>query len=142
MRVLRGAVVAGLVCAFGLVANAAEAPPDDFVKAMKDLALFARDMREPGAEQDLAKASRYVSIIRDAFGVVGEYWTDRNGAGEFNAEIATTQEAIKAASDMGVAATLASPEGVAASVKDILERCQPCHAAHREKAPGGGFLIK
>jgi hypothetical protein len=51
-------VVTGLVCAFALVANAAEAPPDDCVKAMKDLALFARDMREPGAEQDLAQASR------------------------------------------------------------------------------------
>lgn len=142
MRVLRGMVVAGLACAFGLAVSAAEAPPDDFVKAMKDLALFARDMREPGAEQDLAKARRYVPIVRDAFGVVGQYWTDRNGAGEFYAEILTTQEAIKAASDMGVAATLASPEGVAASVKDILGRCQPCHVVRREQAPGGGYLIK
>ena len=57
-------------------------------------------------------------------------------------EIATTQEVIKAASDMGVAATLASPECVAELVKDILGRCQSCHAAHREKDPGGCFLIK
>lgn len=120
----------------------AEKPPVEHVKAMKELSAFLQAMTKPGAEQNLDEAKRWVLIVRDAFAVAGNFWNDRNQAGEYNAEIAATQEGIKEASDMGVSANLDSPEGVAASVKAIATHCQGCHAMHREKADDGSFLIK
>ena len=122
--------------------RAADAPPADHVQAMKDLAAFVQALTKPDAEQDLQEARRWVPIVRDAFAIAGNYWNAKNETGLYHPEVTTTQEAIKAASDMGVAATLGSAEGVAASVKDIAGRCQPCHDTHREKAPDGTFLIK
>ena len=135
-------VVVGVMAIRGLVVLAADKPPEDYQKAMKDLANFAQNMSKPEAAEDFEATKPYVPLVRDAFGVVERYWTDRNGAGEYFPEITTAQEGTKAASDMGVAAALKSSEGIAASVKDILSKCQPCHDKHREKAPDGTFLIK
>jgi hypothetical protein len=133
----------GLAAALAVaVLSAAEKPPDDYVKAMKDLARFAQAMMKPDADVDFAQAKEFVPIVRDAFGVVERYWLDRNQAGEYFTEVNTAIDAIKIASDMGVAANLQSPEGVSVSAKDILTRCQPCHDKHREKTADGGYLIK
>jgi hypothetical protein len=138
----RTLVACSAVALSGVVLLGAEKPPEDYVKAMKDLANFATTMTRPDAELDLVKTKEFVPLVRDAFGVVQRYWLDHNATGAHHAEITTAQEAIKAASDMGVAANLQSPEGIAASVKDIVGRCQPFHVAHREKGPDGAFLIK
>ena len=130
--------VAGLV---GIIA-AADKPSEEHVTAMKNLASFVEAMSKPDAELDFDATKPWVPVVRDAFGVVEKYWTDRNTEGKYFAEITIAQEGTKAASDMGVAAALKSPEGIAASVKDIAGRCQGCHDAHREKAPDGSFLIK
>ena len=134
--------VAGVLCVFGLGVRAAEKPPEDYVKAMKDLATFLQTMTKPDAEKDFATATSFVPIVRDAFGTVVNFWTDRNSARKYFPEIFSAQDGIKEASDMGVAARLLSSEGVAASVKAIAGRCQPCHEARREKAADGTFLIK
>ena len=126
----------------GLVALAAEKPPDDYVKAMGTLAKFAQDMNKPDAAEDFALAKSYVPVVRDAFAVVERYWTDRNTDRQFFPEIDAAQYGIKLASDMGVAANLSSPEGIAVAVKDVLGLCQTCHDKHREKGPDGAFLIK
>lgn len=138
---LAGAVVAIVVGGFWVL-SAAEKPPDDYKKAMTTLATFVQDMSKPDASEDFPLAKKYVPIVRDAFADVEKYWTDRNADRQFFPEINTAREGIKLASDMGVAANLSSAEGVAAAVKDISGRCQPCHDAHREKAPDGTFLIK
>ncbi len=132
---------AALVAMLGLTLHAADAPPDDFVKAMKDAAAFAQEMTKPEAEFDFTTAKRYVPIVRDAFAVVERYWLDRNQSGAYFKDIALAEEMIKLASDMGVAANLQSAEGVKASVRDLTSRCAVCHDLRREKGPDG-FLIR
>ena len=124
-----------------IVLRAAEKAPEDYTAAMKQISAFVQAMTQPDAAQDFAKTKEFVPIVRDAFAVVERYWLDRNQDRKYNAEIATAEEAIKFASDMGVAANLQSVEGIAASVKDIGATCQPCHDRRREKGPEG-FLIK
>ena len=57
-------VVAGVVCVFGPGVRAAEKPPEDYVKAMKDLATFLQTMTKPDAEKDFATATPFVPIVR------------------------------------------------------------------------------
>ena len=135
--VMVGALVA--VCGFTL--SASDAPPEDFAKAMKDVAAFVQEMGKPQAEMDFAKARQYVPTVRDAFAVVERYWLDRNQAGKYFKDIELAEEMIKLASDMGVAANLQNAEGVRWAVQTLGERCQVCHAVRREKGPDG-FLIK
>lgn len=130
-----------LVSTLGITARAADPPPEDFVKAMKDAAAFTRDMTTPEAEFDFGKAKEYVPIVRDAFAVIERYWLARNQEGKYFKDIALAEEMIKLASDMGVAANLQSAEGVKASVRDLTSRCQVCHDLRREQGPHG-FLIK
>jgi cytochrome c556 len=130
-----------LVAMLGLTLHAADTPPDDFVKAMKDAAAFAQEMTKPDAEFDFPKAKQYVPIVRDAFAVVERYWLDRNQTRAYFKDIALAEEMIKLASDMGVAANLQSAEGVKASVRDLTSRCTVCHDARREKG-ADGFLIR
>lgn len=130
-----------LVSTLGITVRAADPPPEDFVKAMKDAAAFTRDMTRPEAEFDFAKAKEYVPIVRDAFAVIERYWLARNQEGNYFKDIALAEEMIKLASDMGVAANLQSAEGVKASVRDLTSRCQVCHDLRREQGPNG-FLIK
>lgn len=136
------AVMAAVVCLSGALLRGAETPPPEHVSAMKNLAAFLQTMTKPGAELDMDEAKRWVPVVRDALAVAGNYWNDRNLAGEYHAEVTNAQEGIKEASDMGVSANLGSAEGIAASVKAIATRCQPCHDKRREKAPDGTFLIK
>ena len=133
--------VGALVAVCGFTLSAADAPPEDFAKAMKDVAAFVQEMGKPQAEMDFAKARQYVPTVRDAFAVVERYWLDRNQAGKYFKDIELAEEMIKLASDMGVAANLQNAEGVRWAVQTLGERCQVCHAVRREKGPDG-FLIK
>lgn len=139
----RASLLSGVVLAatLGVTLHAADAPPEDFVKAMKDAAAFAQEMTKPEAEFDFPKAKQHVPIVRDAFAVVMRYWLDRNQSGAYFKDIALAEEMIKLASDMGVAANLQSAEGVKASVRDLTSRCAVCHDVRREKGPDG-FLIR
>ena len=130
-----------LVATGGLTLRAADKPPADFVAAMKDAAAFVQEMSTPQAELDFARARQYVPVVRDAFAVVERYWLDRNQDGKYFNDIALSEEMIKLASDMGVAANLQSAEGVRWAVHTLAERCTVCHELRREKGPDG-FLIK
>lgn len=130
-----------LLVLLALPVRAADAPPPEFVAAMKEAAGFMQEMGKPGAESDFDKTKRYVPIVRDAFAVVERYWLDRNQEGNYFADIARAEEMIKLASDMGVAANLQNAEGVRWAVQTLGERCKTCHDARREKGPDG-FLIK
>ncbi len=125
-----------------LTLRAADPPPEDFRKAMRDAAAFMQEMGQPGAEADFARAKQYVPIVRDAFAVVERYWLDRNQGGAYFKDIALAEEMIKLASDMGVAANLQSAEGVRWAVRTLGERCATCHEVRREPGPDGGFLIR
>lgn len=129
------------VIGIGLTLQAADKPPEDFVRAMKDVAAFTQAMGAPEAAADFEKAKTYVPVVRDAFAVVERYWLDRNGDGKYFADIALAEEMIKLASDMGVAANLQNAEGVRWAVQALGERCTACHTARREKGPDG-YLIR
>ena len=134
-------VTLALLAPLVLEVRAADAPPAEFVQAMKEAAAFLSDMRAPGSETDFEKTKKYVPIVRDAFAVVERYWLDRNQEGQYFKDIALAEEMIKLASDMGVAANLQSAEGVRWAVQTLGERCATCHDARRERGPNG-FLIR
>ncbi len=134
-------MVLTLVAAGGLTLYAADAPPANFVAAMKDASTFVQEMSKPQAELDFAKAKQYVPTVRDAFAVVERYWLDRNQDGKYFKDIELAEEMIKLASDMGVAANLQNAEGVRWAVQALTERCTVCHGLRREKGPDG-FLIR
>ena len=133
--------VLALVAADGLTLRAADTPPADVVKAMKDATAFVQEMSTPQAELDFAKARLYVPVVRDAFAVVERYWLDRNQDGKSFKDIELAEEVIKLGSDMGVAANLQNAEDVRWAVQTLTQRCTVCHELRREKGPDG-FLIR
>ena len=129
------------MAADGPTLRAADTPPADVVKAMKDAAAFVQEMSTPQAELDFAKARFYVPVVRDAFAVVERYWLDRNQDGKSFKDIELAEEMVTLGSDMGVAANLQNAEDVRWAVQTLGERCQVCHDRRREMGPEG-FLIK
>ncbi len=92
----------------------------------------------PAASEDFEVVSKAAQSALDAFVIVEEYWVTRGDKEAAN--IASI--AKKAAADLGVVANLNSVEGVEFAVGELTATCMSCHAAHREKAADGSFLIK
>ena len=73
----------------------------------------------------------------NTFPVVEKYWTGKDP----NA-VKAAQQGGRAVTEIRVAASLKSAEGVAYSAKNLTDSCQQCHSAHREALPDGSFQIK
>ncbi len=132
-----GLAVCGFVGVFVLAVFTAEKPPEDYVKAMKDVAAGVQASNKALQDQDFEAVSKNAASMIDALAIVEKYWT---GKSEETLKVART--AAKAASDMRVAAGLMSAEGVAYSAKELSATCATCHTAHREKMADGTYGIK
>ncbi len=137
MRKLWMLVACGLIGLFAGVAVAVEKPSDEYVKAMKDIRAAMQNVDKAVQASDFEAVSKNAAVVKDAFSLVEKYW---NGKAEDALKLAQT--AGKAASDLGVAAGLASGDGVAFSAKELNDTCTACHTAHRERLPDGSFQIK
>ena len=130
-------VVLCVVGVFGFAVVAAEKPPENYQKAMKDLAAFNQGIDKAVMAEDYETATKLAASAQAAFGVAEQFWASRA------AEAATaSQTGAKAAADLAVAAGLRSQEGAAYAVKGVKAVCAPCHTAHREKMPDGTWGIK
>jgi hypothetical protein len=122
---------------FGLQVRAADKPPADYQKAMKDLGAFAQGIDKAVMADDFDAVAKYATAVQADFELVEKYWT---GKAKDAVEIA--QNGGKAAADLGVVAGLKSHEGIVYSAKQITDLCATCHMAHRETMPDGTFQIK
>ena len=127
-------VIASMV---GLVVQAAEKPPEDYQKAMKDLGAFSANIDKAVASEDFETVGKLALSARTAFEVVEAYW---KGKAEDAFELASTGN--KQAFDLMAVATQKSKEGAEYSTSEIKATCGACHMAHREAQPDGSFLIK
>ena len=125
------------VALFGWSVATAEKPPENFQKAMKDIGGSLQAANKAIQAEDLQAVADNAGKIVEAFTVVEKYWI-----GKADDAVKASQIASKAASDMRVAATLMSADGVVFSNKELTDTCAPCHTAHREKMPDGTFMIK
>ena len=131
-------IMVGLVGLFGLTLTGAEKPPDDYVKAMKDLGGVAQAIGKPGFSEDFATAVKSGATAKASFEVAQKYWSAKPA--DDAKKLANA--GWKSASDLGIAASLMSSEGVEQAAKEIMGYCGTCHTAHREKMPDGSFQIK
>ncbi|MEQ1896230.1 MAG: hypothetical protein ABL971_02445 [Vicinamibacterales bacterium] len=126
-----------LVASMAVAVRAAEKPPADFQKAMKDLGGAMGALSKPGASEDFALAKDQARASKDAFAVVVKFWSSK---GTTDA-VKLAETGAKAAADLFVSADLSSSEGIQAAMKDMGATCAACHTAHREKT-ADGFEIK
>jgi len=137
MRRLSLALSCLLVVSMLAAVHAAEKPPAEFQKAMKDLGGAMGALGKPGASEDFELAKTQGQASKDAFAVVLKFWSSK-GAPD---AIKLAETGGKAAADLFVSANLSSSEGIQAAMKDMGSTCQACHMAHREKT-ADGFEIK
>ncbi len=130
-------VVLFVVGVFGLAVVAAEKPPENYQKAMKDLAAFNQGIEKAMMAEDFDAVTKLAASAQAAFGVAEQFWTSRSAEATKDA-----QTGAKAAADLGVAAGLKSQDGAAYAVKGVKAVCAGCHMAHREKMPDGTWGIK
>ena len=133
-----GFTVLVLVGVFGIAAITADKPPETYQNAMKDLGAFAQGIGKAVADNDYDAIQKYSVSAVNAFTVAEMYW---KGKGDKDAT-KIAQDGGKMAADLGVAAGLKSPEGVAYAAKGATDVCMGCHAVHREQMPDGTFQIK
>ncbi len=130
-------VTGAFIGVFGLVFIAAEKPPDDYSKAMKDIGAAATAANKAMTEQNYEAVSKSAVAIINAFPVVEKYWTGKADDG-----VKLSRTAVKAAGDLRALADIKSSDGVADAMKDLTAACGQCHMAHRERLPDGTFEIK
>jgi cytochrome c556 len=131
-----GALIAGQL---GLAVFAAEKPPADYQKAMKDLGAFASGIDKAINDEDYETVTKLALSAADAFAVAEKYWNDKKD--EKAAQMASTGG--KAAADLNVVSTtFKSKEGAAYSAKAVTETCEGCHSLHRQALGDGSFEIK
>ena len=133
----RTLLTCGVLGVFVLTLMAADKPPDDYSKAMKEIGAAAQSLSKAVPAEDFDTVSKNAATIIDAFPVVEKYWT-----GKAEDALRVVRTATKAAADLRVAAGLKSGEGIAYSAKELTDACMQCHTAHRERLPDGTFQIK
>ena len=137
MRLRLGIVTSGFIGLFGLAVMAAENPPADYSKAMKDISAAVARIDKATAAGDFDTIGQSAGVIVDTLPVVEKYWT-----GKADDAVMFAQTAAKVAGDLRAVAGLQSRDGVAFSAKELAAVCTQCHMAHREALPDGTFQIK
>lgn len=130
-------IVCGFVGVFALGAGAAEQPPVEYARAMKEIDAAAQKVEKAIAAEDYDTVSKSSDEMIEPLKIVQTYWT-----GKSDDAVTMTEDTAKASIDLTVSADLKSAEGVAFAAKQLTATCETCHAAHRESLPDGSFEIK
>jgi hypothetical protein len=137
MRDRRLVVGVLLVGSLGYNLFAADKPPADYQKAMKDLGTFSQAIDKAVAAENYDEIATLAKGALSDFQVAGMYWKTKAPDA---AKAATAGE--KAANDLVVMAGLKSKEGAEYSAKEVTSVCMGCHDVHRQALPDGSFEIK
>lgn len=137
MRQRQWFVVCVVVAFAGLTAAAAEAPSEEYRKAMQALGTFTAGIDKEVAAEDWDAIVKMAESARDAFDVAEKYWDGKDADAK-----SLALEGAKQSQDLVAVAGQKSKEGAEFAVGEIKATCGTCHAAHREAQPDGTFLIK
>ena len=138
-------VVCSVIVLLGFAADANEEPSEEYIDAMKALAIVAQGMGPAIDAGAYAVMNELVILARPALAVLEKYWMER----EVEDAIDLARAASKSIAEIAVAVHLMtlSPnplaiEGAQFSIRNFLGTCEACHTAHREALPDGGYRIK
>ncbi len=142
-------LIIALMFFIGVAIGAAEKPPADYQKAMKDLAAASNTLRVNVKNLDYPAIEKDAELMKTAFDAVVVFWKAKNVA-----DALTLAEAgAKGAADLGVAAKAQNLQAVldaqaaisgspSTGAVGLIGTCAPCHLAHRARLPDGTFEIK
>jgi hypothetical protein len=116
----------------------AEAPPDTYVKTMKDVAAAQAALRGHTTAKEYDNIAKDAASFGTLFGQTSAFWQPRNVADA----IAFASAGSKASEELGLAAKNKNDEAIATATRSIGATCQGCHTAHRLRLPDGGYAIK
>ena len=115
-----------------------EAPPETYVKTMKDIAAAQTALRTHATAKDYDNIAKDAATFSTLFGQTGAFWQPRQTADAIGFVTAGT----KASDELAAAAKGKNDDAVAAASRAIGATCQGCHAAHRQRLPDGSYAIK
>ena len=132
------------VFTLGFSARANEPPTEEYRAAMKDLEAASEILRhharmvEPGGDCCYDWVEKDAVTLKAAFAKTLEFWKAKN----VKNAITLAQYAVSDAAGLERAAKAKHYDGVVAGVSGVLNACEPCHLAHREKLPDGTYEIR
>lgn len=149
MRITPPLIAALMFFIIGVAIGAAEKPPADYQKAMKDLAAASNTLRVNVKNLDYPAIEKDATVMKTAFDVVIAYWKAKDVADA----LALAEAGAKGATDLGVAAKAENHPAVldaqaaisgspSTGTVGLIGTCAPCHLAHRVRLPDGTFEIK
>jgi hypothetical protein len=85
-----------------------------------------------------AEASKQAKVVADYFGGMAAFWSQKQAddAVAFCVDVITNANQISALAEAG------DMSGVPAKLEALRGNCKSCHAAHRDKAADGSWVIK
>jgi hypothetical protein len=137
-------LTASAALTLGLPARANERPTEEYRAAMKELEAISDILRhharmvEPGGDCCYDWVEKDAVALKAAFAKTLEFWTAKN----VKNAITLAQYAANDAAGLERAARAKHYDGVVAGVSGVLNACEPCHLAYREKLPDGTYEIR
>ena len=90
---------------------------------------------EAGKAAETAKQAR---VVADHFGGMAAFWSQKSA----DDAVASCVDVITKANEIAAMAEGGNMGGVPAKLEELRANCKTCHAAHREKAADGSWVIK
>lgn len=132
-----GQILLGSALLLTVSAAAVGQSVEEYQKLMRPAAA-ANGKLQKTVGTDLAAAPALAAEVKDAFKQIEEFWAKHNVA-----DAQTFAKNVQDAADEVAAAAKAGNQADAtAAAKKIGANCGGCHAAHRDKAADGSFIIK
>lgn len=133
---LQGILVISILAVFGVMTQSDD--EKEFQKWMKTTFTESSSLRKNIEAKMKEEAGTDADELEAVFKKVEAFWQKRK------IEDATkwSQQAVAAAREVGGAARAGDFEKAAQNMKVLNTTCTACHAAHRERLPEGGYIIK
>jgi hypothetical protein len=123
--------------ALALAAATITSAQDDYPALMK-AAVAANGGLQKSVASDPGSVADNAMKTKEAFAKIEAFWAKKNAS-----DAVTFAKNIEADADDAHAAAMAGKaDDASAAAKKIGANCGGCHAAHRDKAPDGSFVIK
>jgi cytochrome c556 len=127
------------VMAVGIITvMAAEKPPAEYVKLMKNTNTAAQALRGHVTSKDYDAIVADAASLETLFADTEKFWTAR----KTEDAIGFAKAGAKALADLATAAKAKNDEGVTAAARAVNGTCMGCHTAHRERLTDGSSEIK
>ena len=137
---MRGKLRAMAVCAavvVGFTIMASEKPSPEYQAAMKNLGTANGALRGNITAKDYPAIEANAATFKASFTVANQFWT----AKKTEDAIKLTQDGLKGAADLEVAARAKNDEGITAARGTIGATCRGCHMVHRDELPDKTYEI-